>query len=90
MSIEEYALLSKEDRIDYACLFEPVAWREKKPRWFYIIYKVDNYYAELKFDEFRKERLAIEARPVSAEMFKLYLKDGYYQVVYEDYTPLSK
>ena len=90
MSIEEFGLLSTEDKIDYACLFEPVAWREMKPRWFFIIYKAEGFYVELTFDEFRKDRLAIEAIPVSAEMFKHYLKDGYYQVVYEDYTPLSK
>lgn len=81
MSIEEYALLSKEDRIDYACLFEPVAWREMKPRWFFIIYKVDNFYVELTFDEFRKDRLAIEARLISTEMFKHYQEFKYYYLV---------
>ena len=87
MSLEEYGLLSTEDKIDYACLFEPVAWHELKPRWFYIIYKVNDFYVELTFDEFRKDRLAIEARAISTEMFKHYLKNGYYHVVYENFTP---
>ena len=88
MIIEEYRLLSIEDKIAYACLFEPVAWREMKPRWFFIVYKVGDYFVELTFDEYSNNRLAINARTILANSFSRYIKNKYYAICCE-FRPLS-
>ena len=81
MSIEEYGLLSTEDKIDYACLFEPVAWREMKPRWFFIVYKVGYFFVELKFDEYSKDKKAVFARAIPDSVFSQFIKNEYYAVI---------
>ena len=78
MSIEEYGLLSTEDKIDYACLFEPVAWRELKPRWFFIVYNIENFFVELRFDEYRSDKLAIDARVYSIYDYNNLVRRNYF------------
>lgn len=78
MSIKEFESLSTEDKIDYACRFEPVAWRELKPRWFFIVYNIENFFVELRFDEYRSDKLAIDSRVYSAYDYNNLVRRNYF------------
>lgn len=78
MTIEDFQLLNTEERIRHTIGCDSVAWREMKLRWFYIVKKVASFYVELKYDEFSKERLAVDARPIEAKEFNSLMKNNYY------------
>jgi hypothetical protein len=88
MKVEEFSALSAEKRISYTIRYEPVASREMRPRWFYILYKVDDFYVELTYDEFSKERLATDARAIPANTYK-YLEDNNYYLPCIDFDGLE-
>lgn len=78
MTIEEFNSLTTEKQISYAAVHESVAWREMPLRWFYILNKVDDFYVELTYDEFKKDRLAVGARAIPANIYEYLLKRNYY------------
>lgn len=80
-SFEEFQRLSTDEKIDYACVHEPVASREMPPHWYFIIYRVDDFYVELRFDEFQNDHLAVDARPFSAAFYNHYLEHDFLFVV---------
>ncbi len=88
MTIEEFQLLNKDERIEKTIGCDSVAWREMKLRWFYIVKKVDGFYVELKYDEFNKERLAVDARAIPACLYYHLVEHNYYGIC-RDYFPDS-
>lgn len=80
-SIEEFQQLSIDEKIDYTCVHEPVASREMPPHWYFIIYQVDDFYVELRFDEFKGDHLAIDARAFSTAFYNHYLEHDFLFVV---------
>jgi len=85
MCIEDFELLDTEEKISYACLRGPVAFREMPPQYFYIVYKVDDFYVELRFNEKSKDRLADCARAFNAMAFEHYIRNNYYYMRSEDF-----
>ena len=88
MNIEDFKLLNTEERIRHTIGCDSVAWREMKLRWFYIVKKVDDFFVELKYDEFRKERVAVGARAIPACLYYHLVEHNYYGIC-RDYFPDS-